>query len=46
MGPILQNLKKVPFRTILFENYPFDEPKKMPPSKKFYLSRKLVKNAK
>ena len=30
----------------IFENYPLDEPKKMPPRKKFYLFRNLVKNAK
>ena len=47
LRPILQNLKG---RSILdkffFENDPLDEPNQMPPSKKFYLSRKLVKNAK
>ena len=30
----------------VFENYPFDEPKKMLSSKRFYLLRMLVKNAK
>ena len=29
-----------------FENDPLDKPKKMPMSKKFYLFRKMVKNAK
>ena len=31
---------------ILVENDPIDKPKQMPPSKKFLLFRKLVKNAK
>ena len=47
LRPILQNLKG---RSILdkffFENDPLDEPNQMPSSKKFYLSRNLVKNAK
>ena len=47
LRPILQNLKG---RSVLdkffFENDPFDEANQMPLSKKFYLFRKLVKNAK
>ena len=47
LRPILQNLKE---RSVLdnffFENDPLDEPNQMPLSKKFYLVRKLVKNAK
>ena len=47
LRPILQNLKG---RSVLdkffFENDPLDEPNQMPSSKKFYLFRKLVKNAK
>ena len=47
LRPILQNLKG---RSVLdkffFENDPLDEPNQMPPSKKFYLLSKLVKNAK
>ena len=47
LRPILQNLKG---RSVLdkffFENDPLDEPNHMPPSKKFYLLSKLVKNAK
>ena len=46
LRPILQNLKeKVRFGQI-FENDPLDEPNQMPPSKKFFLFRKMVKNAK
>ena len=37
---------KVRFGQFFFENDPLDEPNQMPPSKKFYPSRKLVKNAK
>ena len=47
LSPILQNLKG---RSVLdkffFENDPLDKPKKMPLSEKFYLFRKVVKNAK
>ena len=47
LRPILQNLKG---RSVLdkffFENDPLDELNQMPLSKKFYLLRKLVKNAK
>ena len=47
LRPILQNLKG---RSVLvkffFENDPLDEPNQMPPSKKFYILNKLVKNAK
>ena len=47
LRPILQNLKG---RSVLdkffFENDPLDEPNPKPPSKKFYLLSKLVKNAK
>ena len=47
LRPILQNLKE---RSVLdklfFENDPLDELNQMPISKKFYLFRKLVKNAK
>ena len=47
LRPILQNLKG---RSVLdkffFENDPLDEPNQMPPSKKFNLLSKLVKNAK
>ena len=47
LRPILQNLKG---RSVLdkffFENDPLDEPNQMPSSKKIYLFRKLVKNAK
>ena len=47
LRPILQNLKG---RSVLdkffFKNDPLDEPNQMPPSKKFYLLSKLVKNAK
>ena len=47
LRPILQNLKG---RSVLdkffFENDPLDEPNQMPPSKRFYLLSKLVKNAK
>ena len=47
LRPILQNLKG---RSVLdkffFENDPLDELNQMPLSKKFYLFRKLVKNAK
>ena len=47
LRPILQNLKG---RSVLdkffFENDPLDKPNQMTPSKKFYLFRKLVKNAK
>ena len=47
LRPILQNLKG---RSVLdkffFENDPLYEPNQMPPSKKFYLLSKLVKNAK
>ena len=46
MSLILQNLKgKSVLDEHLFENEPFDEPKKMPPSKMFYLfgqKRKIV----
>ena len=38
----LEVLKKI----FCLENDPLDGPKKMPPSKKFYLFRKMVKNAK
>ena len=38
--------EKVRFGHFFFENDPLDEPKRMPLSKKFYLLRKLVKNAK
>ena len=47
LRPILQNLKE---RSVLdiffFENNPLNEPNQMPLSKKFYLFKKLVKNAK
>ena len=47
LRPILQNLKG---RSVLdkffFENDPLDELNQMPLSKKFYIFRKLVKNAK
>ena len=47
LRPILQNLKG---RSVLdkffFENDPLDELNQMPFSKKFYIFRKLVKNAK
>ena len=46
LSPILQNLKGRSLFDNFFENGPLDEPRKMPPSKKFYLFRKLVKNAK
>ena len=47
LRPILQNLKG---RSVLdkffFENDPLDELNQMPLSKKFYIFRELVKNAK
>ena len=47
LSPILQNLKE---RSVLdnthFENDPLDEPKKIQPSKQFYIFRKSVKNGK
>ena len=44
---ILQNLKgRSVLDNFFFENDPLDEPNQMPLSKKFYLFRKLVKNAK
>ena len=43
LSPILQNLKGRSFFDNFFENGPLDEPRKMPPSKKFYLFRKLDK---
>ena len=47
LRPILQNLKgRSVLDNFFFENDPFDEPNQMPLSKKFYLFRKLVKNAK
>ena len=47
LRPILQNLKgRSVLDKIFFENDPFDEPNQMPPSKKFYILSKLVKNAK
>ena len=47
MRPILQNLKgRSVLDNFFFENDPFDEPNQMPPSKKFCLLSKLVKNAK
>ena len=48
LNPILQNLKGRPvLNKNLFENDLFAiEPKKMPASKKLYLFRKSVKNAK
>ena len=42
---ILQNLNgRSVLDNIFFENDPFDEPKKMPSSKKFHIFRKIVKN--
>ena len=47
LRPILQNLKgRSVLDNFFFENDPLDEPNQMPLSKKFYLVRKLVKNAK
>ena len=47
LRPILQNLKgRSVLDNFFFENDPFDKPNQMPLSKKFYLSKKLVKNAK
>ena len=47
LRPILQNLKgRSVLDNFFFENDPLDEPNQMPSSKKFYLFRKLVKNAK
>ena len=47
LSPILQNLKeKSVLDKFLFENDSLDEPKNMSPSKKFYLLRKMIKNAK
>ena len=46
LGSILQNLKGRSGLDNFFENDPLDQPKKMPPSRKFYLFRKSVKNAK
>ena len=47
LRPILQNLKgRSVLDNFFFENDPLDEPNQMPPSKKLYLFRKLVKNAK
>ena len=47
MSPILQNLEgKCGLDVLNKFNDPLDEPKKMPPSKLFYLFRKSVKNAK
>ena len=47
LRPILQNLKgRSVLDNFFFENDPFDELNQMPISKKFYLFRKLVKNAK
>ena len=43
LGPILQNLNgKSVLDNFIFENDSLDEPKKMPPSKKFSFFRKLV----
>ena len=47
LRPILQNLKgRSVLDTFFFENDPLDELNQMPLSKKFYIFRKLVKNAK
>ena len=47
LRPILQNLKgRSVLDNFFFENDPLDKPNQMTPSKKFYLFRKLVKNAK
>ena len=47
LRPILQNLKgRSVLDNFFFENDPLDKPNQMSPSKKFYLFRKLVKNAK
>ena len=47
LRPILQNLKgRSVLDNFFFENDPLDELNQMPISKKFYLFRKLVKNAK
>ena len=47
LRPILQNLKgRSVLDNFFFENDPLDELNQMPLSKKFYLFRKLVKNAK
>ena len=47
LRPILQNLKgRSVLDKFVFENDPLDEPNQMPPSKRFYLLSKLVKNAK
>ena len=44
LRPILQNLKgRSVLDNLFFENDPLDEPNQMPPSKKLYLFRKLVK---
>ena len=46
-SPILQNLnRKSVLDNFFLENNPLEEPKKMLSSKKFYLFRKMVKNAK
>ena len=47
LRPILQNLKgRSVLDNFFFENDPFDELNQMPLSKKFFLFRKLIKNAK
>ena len=47
LRPILQNLKgRSVLDNFFFENDPLDELNQMPLSKKFYLFKKLVKNAK
>ena len=47
LRPILQNLKgRSVLDNFFFENDPLDELNQMPLSKKFYIFRKLVKNAK
>ena len=47
LRPILQNLKgRSVLDTFFFENDPLDELNQMLLSKKFYIFRKLVKNAK
>ena len=47
LRPILQNLKgRSVLDNFFFENDPFDELNQMPLSKKFFLFRKLIRNAK
>ena len=47
LRPILQNLKgRFVLDKFFFENDPLDKLNQMPLSKKFYIFRKLVKNAK